>query len=142
VGSVESALVPILRSSPLAVIATEGLGDLPMAHRTCELLTSYDGHEVCFSPTMQAEWGRYRPEIVIPLSSTGRLSDPEQSTFLAVGTRVRALRAPYEGAQGEIVSLPQHRRRLGSGIATKTAEVDLESVGRVFLPLQNLEIIR
>jgi hypothetical protein len=61
---------------------------------------------------------------------------------MGAGTWVRVLRAPYQNAGGEIVSLPRHPQRLASGITTWGAEVDLESAGTVYVPLENLEIIR
>jgi hypothetical protein len=58
------------------------------------------------------------------------------------GTRVRVLRAPHQYAEGRIVSLPEVPQRLACGLTVWGAEVDLDSGGRVFFPLQNLESIR
>jgi len=43
---------------------------------------------------------------------------------------------------GQVASFPSHPYRVESGIRTLGAEVELDSVGRVFVPLENLERIR
>jgi hypothetical protein len=141
VGSLQSALLPVIETNPVSVIITEGFGDFEMNSSAFELLHSLSGLEACFSPITQTHWMARRPEIVIPLSAEGQPPMSEHSVSLQVGARVRALRAPYENTLGEVVSLPPHRYRLESGIRIQGAEVDLQSVGKVFIPFENLEII-
>ena len=71
-----------------------------------------------------------RPSLMVP------------GAALQEGRRVRVLRAPYPYAEGEIVSLPEVPQRLASGLYAWGAEVALDSAGRVFVPLENLESIR
>jgi hypothetical protein len=142
VGSIHSDLLPILLRSGLSVIVTEGFGDIPMHPWVFELLHSIVGQEVCFQPSTRADWKTQRPEVFCSAPSQDRPALIEPSPLLDVGDRVRILRAPYQNTVGEIVSLPTHPRRLGSGITTWGAEVDLGPAGTAYIPLENLEIIR
>lgn len=135
VGSVSGELIPALEASSLSVLVTEGVGSLGMGGRTFELLAAYDGREVCLNP--QADL----PEVVAPLPNDQRVKGSEDTHVLRVGSRVRAVRAPYQALTGEVVSLPSYKRRIESGILTRGAWVDLEIVGRAFVPLDNLEVI-
>jgi hypothetical protein len=142
VGSISSRLLPMVEESGLSLILTEGVGDYAMAADTFELLQSCVGQEVCFNPAVQAESRIQRPEIFCyaPGEDGPPLTAP--STSLEVGARVRALRAPYQNDVGEIVSLPVFPRRLASGAEAWGAEVDLPAAGKVFIPLENLELLR
>ena len=139
VGSVSSALLSVIESSPLSFILTEGFGDFPMGDSTFELLCSYAGYEVCFSPITETRWQVCRPEIVIPVEAEAQVPAVEHT--LTIGTRVRANRAPYENLMGEVADLPPHRRRTESGGQAYGAEVDLGSAGKVFIPFENLECV-
>jgi hypothetical protein len=142
VGSIHSDLVPALRESGLSVIVTEGFGDMPMHPRAYALLHSIAGQEVCLQPSAGAERKTQRPELFCLSPSQDRPAPIEPSSMLDVGDQVRVLRAPYQNAVGEIVSLPTHPRRLASGIVTWGAEVDLGSAGTAYIPLENLEMTR
>ena len=142
VGSIGSELRPLVEASSLALMVTEGFGDFPMNASAFDVLHSYTGREACFSPTTRLRWEGIRPEVVIPLSSEEEPSEIEYGVPLEVGTRVRKLRAPHENALGWVASLPSHPYLVESGIRTLGAEVELDSVGKVFVPLENLERIR
>lgn len=134
VGSISSELMPVIEATPLSVIVTEDLGSVGMNGRTFELLRSYAGREVCFDPQAAV------PEIVAPLPADTRAVD-EAAASLQVGAHVRALRSPYQALTGTIVSLPPQLHQIESGIRATCALVDMEIVGRVFVPLDNLEIV-
>jgi hypothetical protein len=152
VGSLRSELVPAVRESGLALIASEGLGDAAMPARTFDLLSESVGREVSFAPTSEGTAQAHRPELFCYLQGSeaaeplaGRDDRPPlivQGAPLRRGVRVRVLRAPHLYAEGEIVSLPEVPQRLDSGLTAWGAEVDLDAVGRVFVPLENLESIR
>jgi hypothetical protein len=142
VGSIGSELIPLIQANSLSLMVTEGFGDLPMAAGTFALLRSYVGRDACFSPSSRTPWEVRKSEIVIPLPAKAEPAPVPKDGVLEVGSRVRALRSPYAGAQGQVVSLLPYRRRLESGILARGAEVDLQSIGKVFVPLENLEIIR
>ncbi|MBN1582700.1 MAG: hypothetical protein JXA89_18460 [Anaerolineae bacterium] len=139
VGSISSDLRQVLDAAAMPIIVTEGFGDLPMNANTFELLCSYAGREASLDPTTMMRWKNHRPEVIIPLPASDQRKTEDRS--LEIGTRVRALRVPYQGMLGTVVSLPPHLRRVESGIQTRGAEVDLESTGKTFIPFENLEIV-
>jgi hypothetical protein len=142
VGSVSSALLPAIEESGLSVVATEGFGDWPMSDRAYRLLQANVGRETCISPAIQPRWEVRRPEVVIPLTTETQPPVVEPGAQIEIGTTVRAMRAPYENLVGRVASLPAVPRRLASGIRAHGAVVDLQTVGRVFVPFANLEILR
>jgi len=142
VGGISSDLLPVIETSGLSVIVTEGFGDFAINPKAFELLRSRSGQDVCLNPTLQARYQAQRPEILIPQPVESPPPTAEVGTQLEIGTPVRALRAPYENVVGQVVSLPPRHYRLESGVRMRGAEVDLESVGKVFIPFENLEIMR
>jgi hypothetical protein len=142
VGSISSHLLPIIAQSGLSFIVTEGFGDVPMHPEAYDLLHSCAGQEVCFQPSTGVEWRTQRPEVFCFIPGQDRPALTEPSPAMGIGTQVRVLRAPYQNAVGEILSLPGYPRRLASGITAWGAEVDLGSAGTVYVPLENLEVIR
>lgn len=142
VGSVSSDLLPAIEESGLSVLATEGFGDDPMNQRAYGLLQANVGHETCLSPMIQPRWEVRRPEIVIPLPAETQPPLLEPGAQIQPGISVRATRAPYQNLVGRVASLPTGPRHLASGAPADGAIVDLETVGRVFVPFANLEILR
>jgi hypothetical protein len=142
VGSVSSALLPVIEESGLSIVATEGFGDWPMSDRAYQLLQGNVGRETCVSPVVQPRWEVRRPEVVIPLTTETQPPAFEPGAQVEIGTTVRAMRAPYENLVGRVASLPEEPRRLASGVRAHGAVVDLQTVGRVFVPFANLEILR
>lgn len=139
VGSISTDLMEMIQAVSLPLIVTEGFGDIPMNPNTFELLCSYLDREASLDPTTKARWESHRPEIVIPLPASGQRRQTDR--VLAIGARVRALCAPYQGNIGTVVSIPTHPSHTESGIKARGAEVNLESVGEVFIPFENLEIV-
>lgn len=143
VGGLPSELISHAEQLPFPVIVTEGIGTVPMSKPVFRLLTTNDGREASISGRVQARWGIIRPEIVIPLPA--EMVPPAEigpGTPLEVGTRVRAVRAPYMGAVGTVVALPAHAHRMETGARVHGAEVDLGGETPAFVPLVNLEVLR
>lgn len=143
VGGLPPELVSHVRKLPFPVIATEGVGTVPMSAPVFHLLTTNDGREASISGMTQSRWGIVRPEIVIPLPAEARppaLTQP--GTPLEAGARVRLVRAPYVGAVGTVIALPAHARYIETGARVHGAEVDLGQEAPVFVPLANLEVLR
>jgi hypothetical protein len=142
VGSIDSALLPAIGRSGLSVIVTEGFGNIPMHPKAFKVLAACEGQEVCFQPATQVDWKTQRPEVFCFVPDRERPVLTESSPSLCIGDRVRILRAPHHNAEGEILAFSRHPRRLASGITAQGAEIDLGTAETVFVPLQNLEIIR
>lgn len=142
VGSVRSDLIPIIAESGVSIIVTEGFGDIPMHAEAFRLLQACAGQDICFQPSTRVGWKTQRPEVFCFSFDQDRPALIAASETLNVGARARVLRAPYSDAVGEIVTLPGRPRRLASGITAWCAQVRLESGDTVYVPLENLEIIR
>jgi hypothetical protein len=142
VGSIEADLGERDSDFPCPIIATEGMGQVPMASVIFELLRSNAGREASISGVTRLRWGTVRPEIIIPLQRRGTTPPPQQlGGALEVGAQVRIIRQPYLGSIGQVVSLPSQPRTVDSGASLRGAEVELEEIGRVFVPYTNLELI-
>jgi len=87
-------------------------------------------------------WGLLRPEVVIPLPAAARPPrEADLGAALATGARVRMVRAPYLGAVGQVVAIPDHARTIPTGARVRGAMVDIGQSAPVFVPLANLEIL-
>ena len=129
----------------LTLIVTEGFGEISMARRTYELLTSNAGRTASVNGATQIRAGVMRPEILIPLASDARDVDSAQSStdsgVLAIGTPIRVIRDPYFGAIGTVAALPEAPQVLGSGSKSRVLDVSLESGEVVTVPRANVELI-
>ena len=143
VGGLLPELVSQVEQLPFPVVVTEGIGAVPMSTPIFHLLTTNEGREASISGRIQPRWGAVRPEIIVPLpAETVPPAQTQPGAPLAVGTRVRAVRAPYMGAVGTVVALPVHARRIQTGARVHGAEIDLGQEPPVFIPLVNLEVLR
>ena len=87
-----------------------------------------------------------RPEIVIPISDSNRLSQPRQVAeagggVLDEGSSVRIIRDPYFGVIGTVASLPSEPQVLESGSKARVLEVACSGGQRLIVPRANVEII-
>ncbi len=144
VGGVDAGLRKLCRSLPFPVVATQGLGDLPMAEPMFQLLRMHQGREAVIIQWDTA-WGKARPEIIIPLpldQAWGISAAPS----LEVGAHVHLTRSPYAGLVGQVMSQPQLLRDPRTGLQFLGVKVLLEGPrtegsGNVIAPLANLELI-
>ncbi len=143
VGGLDASLRELSSALPFPVIATEGIGEIPMALMIFEILSSNAEREVSISAKTQLRWGRIRPEIVIP-SQTDEAPPPQPSpnARLEIGVWIRITRQPRLGVVGRVVALPPEARIIDSGAKLRGAEVELEGGEKVFVPWANLELIR
>ena len=138
VGSIKPSLIPLLRTLDLTVVATEGMGDIPMCNALFELLHSLDGRDAAVSGIMMQQWKRQRPFIIVPMpTQAGRSIDADAP--LAVGNRVRVLRGQYTGISGTIADLSNNMFQLATGARIRGVKVDLGGSESVLLPYANLE---
>jgi hypothetical protein len=138
VGSIQPHLIPLLQTLDLTVIATEGMGHIPMCNAVFDLLRSLDGREAAVSGLMIQRWKMQRPYIVVPMPTrAGRSINPDAP--LAVGDRIRVLRGKYSGISGTISDLSNNVFQLSTGARVRGVKVDLGDSESVLIPHANLE---
>ena len=129
----------------LTLVVTEGFGEIPMAGRTFELLKSCEGRKVSVSGATQIRAGVLRPEIVAPRLTEAIPSevraDGAEAQGLTVGSLIRAIREPYFGRLGKVVSLPPELVPLETEAKVRVLEVDFGDGKRTLLPRANVEMI-
>jgi hypothetical protein len=124
------------------VLLTEGFGQRRSTELIYTLLQSNMGRQAAFDAVVPDPWSKDRPEIVIPLPSGGTLPPaPALDQPVAVGARVRIIRAPGYGRIGEVVALPNGPQVVGSGLRLPCARVRLSDERVVVVPLANLELL-
>lgn len=124
------------------VLLTEGFGQRRPTELIYTLLQSNMGRQAAFDAAVPDPWSKDRPEIVIPLPSGGTLPPrPALDQPVAVGARVRIIRAPGYGRIGEVVALPDAPQVVGSGLRLPCARVKLPNERVVVVPLANLELL-
>jgi len=127
----------------MALILTEGFGELPMARRTWELLTSLEGRLASIDGATQIRAGVIRPEIIV--TREGGAEDAEQelpAQVLSVGSRVRVIREPHFGALGRVIELPAEPTEIETESKVRIAMVELDNGDEARVPRANLELIQ
>lgn len=128
----------------VTVIVTEGFGDIAMAARTFELLSSRKGSEAAVNGATQIRAGVVRPEILVPLSDGQKPEEPEtaaEAGMLQVGVPVRVIREPHFGVIGTVAGLPSELTQLDSESKARVLQVRFESGHTVVVPRANVELI-
>ena len=135
---------PASQESPFTLVITEGFGIRPMANRLFEMLAGHDGEELSLNGQTQLRRGQQRPEIIIPLITTGGANRPaarfEGPLIPRVGSVVRLINPTYLGAVGQVVSLPASRRGIHPGQLERLAKVDVQGTTLV-LPFADIEVL-
>lgn len=141
-GGLSAELLPAVEELPFPVIVTEGFGDLPMTEEAFALLKENEGREASVSGETQTQRSLDRPEVVIPMPKLNPpTGETERYGRLVQGARVRVIRAPFLGAAGTIIRIPQYKHPIETGARTYCAEVDIGRDEPAFVPLVNLEIL-
>ncbi len=127
----------------LTLILTEGFGAVSMARRSFRLLGEREGFVASVSGATQIRAGVVRPEIVVPWGGGERPTAglAAAAGAIALGSRVRLIRAPHFGALGVVIDLPAEPRRIASGALVRVLIAELESGMRVTVPRSNVEIV-
>lgn len=125
----------------LAVIATEGFGEIAMARRTFELLRECAGKEASLCGATQIRAGVMRPELIVPGEGAASGEREPQQEGLKKGDVVRAIRVPYFGRIGRVQALPAELRQVESGAQVRVLEVEFEDGTLAVVPRANVESI-
>jgi hypothetical protein len=141
-GSMPSDLIPVTRRLPYPVLLTEGFGQRPMNSLAFGIFTSNLGREVAVDASGgQPQLGQ-RPEAVIPLPASRAVSLPDEVIPIKRGVRVRILKPPHAGQVGIVKQLLKSIVSYPSGIRSRSVEVEVEELGSVNVPIENVEILQ
>lgn len=128
----------------VTLVITEGFGKIRMANATFDLLKKRQGLLASINGATQIRAGVTRPEVVIPLEGEAAEGDGEPDELagvLQIGTRIRAIRAPYFGRIGNCTKLPVELTELTSEAKVRVLEVEFEDGEHATLPRANVELI-
>lgn len=140
-GSMAAELIPVALRMTYPIILTDGFGQIPMNQPAFELLSGSAGREASLEATIREPFDAQLPEVIIPLPASQRAAGLDNVVPFAPGVRVRALRAPYAGATGNLLHLLPRPEAYPSGVLARSATVELAGIGPVSIPLANLEVI-
>lgn len=142
VGAVPAKLQGYLSHQVVPVIATEGMGRIPISSAIFDLLQANLGRQAMLLAVLPARWQRPRPEIIIPLPASTPLElPPVAGTALAPGLRVRIRRGSLWGAVGTVQTVHDEPRSVASGIRFPGADIALDSGTVTFVPYVNLDLL-
>jgi hypothetical protein len=128
---------------PMTLILTEGFGELPMARRTWDLLSSLQGELASIDGATQIRAGVIRPEIIVTRETFSQTApDAPPAQILEIGARVRVIREPHFGALGRVSSLPSDLTEIETESKVRIAMVTLDRGDQVRVPRANLELIQ
>jgi len=128
----------------ITIITTEGFGNIAMAKRTFELLTSREKSFASINGATQIRAGVIRPEIIIRIDeNVEKLQKDEKrlTGVLEINCPVRIIRDPYFGQIGKVSDLPLEPQILESGTKTRVLQVIFDNNEEVTIPRANVELI-
>lgn len=140
-GSMSTLLIPTALKMPYPIIILEGFGHIHLNKTAYKLLSTSAQREVSINAMPNNPFLGERPEITIPLESSGTPPIPLDMQLLEPGVKVRVLRSPYIGKIGIINTLLPGMTRFPSGLQTAGAEIALGNNEKVVVPLANIEVL-
>lgn len=139
--SMASSLIPVATKMKYPIIVVEGFGLLPMNSKAFNLLSTSDRRDVALNAEPFDRFYSRRPEVIIPLPTTEKPTEPRETVVISPEQEVRVVRAPYKSQIGTVVVLRPGMSLLANKVRAPAAEISLESGENVLLPLSNLEVI-
>jgi hypothetical protein len=138
--SLSAALLPAAEATQIPVLVLEGFGARSFNLAAYKLLTTNARREVAINTQPWDRKSGARPELIIPLPSSGALELPHEVEKFAPDQQVRVLRAPYAGMIGKIQGI-KGTVPFPSGLRLPAAEIRLDDGNKVMVPLANLEVL-
>jgi hypothetical protein len=139
--SIDPLLLPLALKMRYPIIVLEGFGKIPLNSAAYKLLTTNDRRDVAVNAEAWNPLAGTRPEIVIPLPSSGYLPFPPETDVFKPGQQVRVLATSYRSKVGTLVAVRPGLMALASGIRSIAADVRFEDGESAVLPLANLEVL-
>ncbi len=142
VGGVPAELCEQIVGHLVPVIATEGMGRIPISSLAFNLLKANEGREAMMLAVTPDRWRPERPEIIIPLPAAAAPGPPPTpGVALSPGQKVRIRRAPYWGRVGTVKAVHVQPQSVDGGVKCPGADVTLEDGTVVFIPHVNLDLV-
>ncbi len=138
--SMAPELLTVALKSQIPILLLEGFGFLPMNPVAFKLLSTNSQRDVVVNAEAWDIYAGTRPEVIIPLPSSGEVPLPKDTDYFSSGQKVRVIRAPHFGEIGILQEI-QPMAVFPSGIKTDAAEVRLTNGNIAVLPLTNLEVL-
>jgi hypothetical protein len=124
------------------LVLTEGFGEIEMAQKTFDLLTSLAGQQSSINGATQIRAGVIRPEVIVPrLDGAAAAKVVEGGGELKIGSRIRVIREPNFGELGSVTALPPELVRIETGATVRTLRATLDNGAQVTIPRANVELL-
>jgi hypothetical protein len=110
---------------PFSIMMTEGFGAISIREEIVTIAKERVGAHASLNGTTQVRAGAVRPELIIPLpdASIDECRESESPSTLTLKNRVRVIRHPFLGREGEVVELPDQLQRLPNMVLTRVAKI-------------------
>jgi hypothetical protein len=125
---------------PLAIMATEGFGRLPINPESFLLLKELDGQNAVLNADTRTSGELIRPELIVPSEDAEELDGVRSFATFNEGSHVRLIDPAMLGLTGVIVGAPRRTRR-GDGQALDLIDVQIHGAGVRPVAIPNLEIV-
>ncbi|HKZ44378.1 MAG TPA: hypothetical protein VJZ78_05015 [Anaerolineales bacterium] len=140
-GSISSDLLSQAIDLDLPIMVTEGFGHHRMSSLVYKLLQDNINKDVILIGNNFDPYTGVRPEVFIPLPSSGKKPLAMDFGFLSVGSQVRIILNPGLSGVGTVSRFLEDRFEFPSGLKLPAAEIRLENGKMEIVPLVNLEVI-
>lgn len=140
--SIDVGLVPMVVKMSFPIVVIEGFGHLPMNSAAFKLLSTNERRDVALNAEPWDHFRGSRPEVVIPLPTSGKTPYPRKTDVFSINQQVHIVRAPYAGKVGTLIALPPGLTVFPNRLRVRAAEVRLENSDEVVVPLANLVVLK
>jgi hypothetical protein len=138
--SMTSNLLSAAAEINFPVILTEGFGKIPMNPTAFQVLSTNAKRDINLNAAPWDLFSGERPEIVIPLPSTGEF--PREANSLEQGRTVRVTSGPFASKTGTISEIKPGLTPISNKLRVPAATVRLvDSSEEILVPLANLDLI-
>lgn len=140
-GSIDFSIKKMAQELSYPIILLEGFGKFPINASAFRLLTSQEQKEISLNAETTNHLAGVRPEIIVPVPTSGTVAQPKTTEYFAPQQKIRILNSLYARSTGILTQI-KGWVVMPSGIRAHAAEVILDQNNeRVIVPLDNLEIL-
>lgn len=138
-GGMTANLKPLSENMNYPIILLEGYGKLAINRQAFKLLSMNNKRDACLNAIRPNPFKGERPEVIIPLPSSGQMVKGDQE--LQTGRSVRIKGNPYHGQVGKVESLYTAATLPETQLRAPAAEIRLENGKQVLIPVANLDML-